>query len=61
MRKEAPRRLAKALFTSLTPAESPRKLLVNCDRAMTAMNLPTLRICLCPKRTTRNEARFRER
>jgi len=37
---------AKALFTSLTAEQSPREMLTHCDRAMAAMNLPTLRMCL---------------
>ena len=37
---------AKALFTSLTPSASPGNLLAQCDRAMAAMQLGTLRMCL---------------
>src|SRR5262249_2460297 len=37
---------AKALFTSLAPGAAPRELLVHCDRALAAMRLPTLRMCL---------------
>lgn len=37
---------AKALFTSLTPLESPGILLAQCDRAMAGMHLQTLRMCL---------------
>jgi hypothetical protein len=37
---------AKALFISLTPSASPGNLLAQCDRAMAAMQLGTLRMCL---------------
>jgi serine phosphatase RsbU (regulator of sigma subunit) len=48
---------AKALFSSLEPAEPPQDLLTRCDRAMTAMKLPALHMCLalariCPRRVT---------
>jgi sigma-B regulation protein RsbU (phosphoserine phosphatase) len=36
----------KALFTALTPTSSPGILLAQCDHAMAAMNIRTLRMCL---------------
>ncbi len=46
---------AKALFSSLAASGAPRELLASCDRAMAAMQLPTLRMCLALARVSARE------